>query len=793
MNLRKASSYAATAVLIISGMALAGWFLQIPALTTFGVGDRGMSVATAVCFLSAATAVLSLNTEARPFHNLGTLPRVLGLIIAAICFLALTTYLPAGMADLVPADMRGGYLLGPSVGRLAPATALSFMLFTFVLLMPYPSCGRINSAILALGMLASTLALTGYAYDVEALSRSLPLTAMSMPTAMAFIALFWALGLARPQYGWLSYVVAPGTGGKAARRLLPAIVLIPFFLGWFMVDRVRNGTLEGSLGFAVLSVSVIFPLGLIAAILSRWLTSTEDTLRRATATLVESERMARSIVDTSLDAFVQMDEVGHITEWNPQAEATFGWPREAALGKTLADLIVPPSHREGHRRGLTRYLQTGEAQVLGKRLELPALRRDGGEIKVELTVTATQFAGGIRFNGFIRDLTEKIAVEAQLRQTQKMEAIGNLTGGLAHDFNNLLAVIIGNIDMLRDKLEGDPESAKLADSALIAADRGADLTRRLLAYARQQPLAPQLVRVNDLVGGTIALLRRVLGETIVISLELSPDVWPLIIDPAQLEAALTNLATNARDAMPRGGTLKIATANLHLDRDYAAQQADLPSGDFVMIEISDSGTGMSGETIKHIYEPFFTTKERDKGSGLGLSMVFGFVKQSGGHIAVYSEEGVGSTFRLYLPRATPDATVAAPQPELPSVASVGGKETILVVEDNPDLRKVVRNQLVELGYKVWEAENAKAALAFLETASVDLLFTDVVMPGGMSGPEMAHEALKRWPTMCVLLTSGFPDTKIEDFSEFAHSWRLLTKPYRKADLATTIRAALNGG
>jgi signal transduction histidine kinase len=379
--------------------------------------------------------------------------------------------------------------------------------------------------------------------------------------------------------------------------------------------------------------------------------------------------------------------------------------------------------------------------------------------------------------------------EEKLRQSQKMEAVGQLTGGLAHDFNNLLLVIIGNLDQLLESKTGDRLVQELARHALEAAQRGADLTRSLLAFARRQPLRPQRVAINDLVHGIARLLARTLGERVEISLALAPDVWPVVADPAQLEAALTNLATNARDAMPRGGHLTIVTANRHLDDDYTSQHADVTAGDYVMIEVSDTGTGMPPEIMAQIFDPFFTTKGRGEGTGLGLSMVFGFMKQSGGHINVYSEPGVGTTFRLYLPR---DAHAAEPV-ERPAAATrtTGGGETILVVEDNPALRRMVALQLTTLGYQVREAENAAAALAMLESREpIDLLFADVVMPGKLDGYDLARTVRDRWPSCKIVLTSGFPG--LNPGRDATPDVPLLTKPYRRDDLARTLRDALGG-
>jgi CheY-like chemotaxis protein len=292
------------------------------------------------------------------------------------------------------------------------------------------------------------------------------------------------------------------------------------------------------------------------------------------------------------------------------------------------------------------------------------------------------------------------------------------------------------------------------------------------------------------VANTVSLLARTLGERIPIRVDLAADLWPVLVDPAQLEASLVNLATNARDAMPHGGELTIATANRMLDGEYAAGHAELAPGDYVMIEVSDTGTGIPPEVMARVFEPFFTTKELGKGTGLGLSMVFGFVKQSGGHINVYSELGKGTTFRLYLRRAEP---VRVQSPEQPQAAPAeGGSETILVVEDNDGIRRAVRRQLVQLGYQVIEAETATAALEVLGREKVVLLFSDIVMPGAMDGIELVRTAMARWPELKVLLTSGFPESRISRNGETLAGLRLLSKPYRRDELARALREALDG-
>jgi two-component system, cell cycle sensor histidine kinase and response regulator CckA len=475
-----------------------------------------------------------------------------------------------------------------------------------------------------------------------------------------------------------------------------------------------------------------------------------------------------------------------------------------AAGRMLGELELPAG-QEIDLLGLVRPEDVGpfvEAMEESAKTLSPAVIEFGISLPSGLTrriesrsQPSPQPDGSVVWDGVAFDVTHvhearrrETQLKNQLVQAQKMEAIGNLTGGMAHDFNNLLGVVIGNLDLLRERIGEDAESAELAGEALDAALRGADLTRRLLAFARRQPLQPKRIDVNELVTSIVTLLRRLLGEDIEVSLALGEGTWPIVADPAQLEAAIANLATNARDAMPKGGRLRIVTANRQLDHDYASMHAELVPGDYAMVEVSDTGTGMPPEVVARIFEPFFTTKEQGKGTGLGLSMVFGFMKQSGGHINVYSEAGIGTTFRLYLPRAA----AAKPQESTAEAEALprGHGEAVLVVEDNPALRKVAVRQLAELGYRTFEAENAAAALDLLARESVDLLFSDVVLPGGLDGIEMARLAQDRRPGLRAVLTSGFPGNPGERGDL---TFRLLTKPYRKMDLARTLDAALTGG
>jgi len=381
--------------------------------------------------------------------------------------------------------------------------------------------------------------------------------------------------------------------------------------------------------------------------------------------------------------------------------------------------------------------------------------------------------------------------QQQLAQAQKMEAVGQLTGGIAHDFNNILTVITGTIEILANAVANEPELAAIATMVGEAAQRGAELTQRLLAFARKQPLHPRATDTNELVISTARLLRPTLGEQIEIESMLEEDAWPALVDPGQLTTAIVNLAVNARDAMPNGGKLTLETRNVHLDEAYAEANREVSPGAYAMVAVSDNGTGIPAAIRDKVFDPFFTTKEVGKGTGLGLSMVYGFVKQSGGHIKIYCEDGQGTCIKIYLPRAVGrdvesiEAAIAAPVR--------GGTEIILVVEDDPLVRNYVIAQLVGLGYRAIAAANAEEALMLIDQGTAcDLLFTDVIMSGSKNGRELADAVVQRRPEVKVLYTSGYSQTAIVHNGRLDPGVLLLTKPYRRSDLAQMIRVALDG-
>jgi PAS domain S-box-containing protein len=474
---------------------------------------------------------------------------------------------------------------------------------------------------------------------------------------------------------------------------------------------------------------------------------------------------------------------------NDAAIKHYGWSRAEFLSMNLADLGAATASPAPDR-------PEGDPPDSSSDTAARHRTKGGAPIDVEINTRRIEFGGRHADLMVVEDITalneaERVhrAAEAQLRQAQKMEAVGQLTGGVAHDFNNMLTVIIGNAETIFEGLPSDSPLRPICDQVLKAAEGSAALTHRLLAFSRQQPLQPRRTDIAKKVADMDAMLRRTLGEHVDIKLVTSPDIWSVIIDPVQLESAILNLAINARDAMPAGGCLTIEIANARLDGDYVATHPDAVPGDFVLVAVSDSGSGMAPDVMQRAFDPFFTTKEIGKGSGLGLSMVYGFVRQSGGHVKIYSEVGHGSSIKMYLPRAT-GGVKEVTGVEIAARVVPSGSATILVVEDDSMVRNHVAAQLTRLGYRVAVADNGKAALVLLAEAKFDLLFTDVVMPGGMTGRDLAAEAMKRFPAMKILLTSGYTQNAFLHQDHLGAGLHLLGKPYRQHELAAKLREIL---
>jgi len=498
----------------------------------------------------------------------------------------------------------------------------------------------------------------------------------------------------------------------------------------------------------------------------------------------KAERERDRLFEISQDLIVIAGFDGMFRDVNPAAEKALGYPVDELVGLSYLD-FVHPDDRAKVALAIRELRNGGEAV----RVEIRYRRRDGEWRWTSWRATAVRDES--LFYALGRDVTDRRETEEALRQAQKMEAVGHLTGGVAHDFNNLLTVLMGNLELLRPRLAEQPRLTRMVDAMQHAIDRGGRLTSQLLAFSRRQNLQPEVIDPNALVRGFEPLIRRAVGEAVRVETRLAPDVWPCNIDATQLEAALLNLAVNARDAMPEGGELVIETRNQASDERLTARVLGARPGPYVLVAVCDNGVGMPPDVMQRAFEPFFTTKDIGKGTGLGLSQVYGFVEQSGGHVTIDSEPGQGTTIRLYLPPA--DRLPGADERERKrnAGAPARGTEHVLLVEDNPDVLRTASAMLNDLGYRVRTASSPAEALGILRdpSAPVDLLFSDIVMPG-MSGTQLAEQARQLRPGLKVLLTSGYSHESRSASAAVGHDFAVINKPYKHADLAETLRSVI---
>jgi two-component system, cell cycle sensor histidine kinase and response regulator CckA len=906
---------AAGLIVLLLGVSVfvVGWILDVRLVTSVVPGLATMKANTAIGFiLCGASLLLSVRSPSARWAAL--LARVCGVVTLALAVATLLQYLGGwtfGIDELLFSDPNPRRA---DPGRMSPLTASCFALWAGALLARASRPGP--SQLLALVVVAvAGLTLLGYLYSARGLLGIASYSEMAVHTALSFVLLAMGLLFLDPASGVAGMLTSDSMGGTTARRLLPVVIVAPAVLGWVSLQGQRAGRYGTEMGVAIVVITMISVLSVFVWMNARALLRLEAQRREAEGALRGREAHMRSVLDSALDAVVTMNASGDVTYWSRRAEQIFGWPAAEAVGQNLGELLIPESLREAHRQGLARYNETGQGPILGRRLQMMALRRDGTEFPVELSITAVEEGGYRSFCGFIADLsrqvqteaalqrseeryrhffedtlsgafiarpdgtilacnppfarmfgfnsvqdsigsnvgslcpvaelrdtllqrlheegriqaldvelcradrtpvsvianvvgafntagelteikgyvldnTERRKVEEQLRQSQRIDAIGRLAGGVAHDFNNLLGVISGNNHFLLRHLPPDDARTRYAVEIGKAADRAAALTRQLLAFSRKQILQPQILDLNSVVREMEQLLLRLIGEDIDLVVRTTAPLGRVRADPGQIEQVIMNLAVNARDAMPQGGRLTIETANVALAEDYARQHPGTVAGSHVMVAITDTGHGMDEATKARAFEPFFSTKEKGQGTGLGLATVYGIVKQSGGSIYLYSEPGCGTSCKIYLPEVAEGAStppIAADEPISPC-----GSETILVVEDEDMLREIVQEALEALGYSVLKARHGTAALSICAShdAPIHLVLTDAVMPG-LSVREMVDRVRALRPGVRILYMSGYTDDTIVRHGVLLADVAFLQKPFTLDALAHKVRAALD--
>jgi two-component system cell cycle sensor histidine kinase/response regulator CckA len=775
----------------LGAVVLVGWLTRISPLLTVLPGRIAMKPNTALGFLCAGVSILMLMRR-----NYGRRQRLVGLAFAAIVFaLGLLTIIEYGLH----VDLRIDQLLFKDPwqwlypGRMAPISAINFCLvgLSLFLLSLSPKQARWPQILSLLTGLSALLAIVGYLYGVPLLYGSVRYTSMALHTGVGFLLLSVSILHCRPSSGLMSAVNNPYVGGWLARRLIPFATLVPIGLGAVCIySRQSLADIRLALAFLILSQAVLFValIWTLAARLNRFEIDKDSIATALHKSEEQLEQNYRSLFQEALIGLFQTTPDNKFINVNPAMASIFGYESPQQMISAITDIskqvYVDPDRREQMKRLLE---QDGVVQ----HFECQLFRKDGSKIWISTSARAVTQGGKIvRYDGTFEDITERKLLEDQLRQAQKMEAVGQLAGGVAHDFNNAIGVIVGYSALLKDGLSSNETLNRYADEIDKAGHRAASLTRQLLAFSRKQVIQPTVVDLNALVAETEKMLRRLIGEDIELVLVRTPGLGRTRLDVGQVDQILMNLAVNARDAMTSGGKLVIELSNAELDETNLARRSYAKPGSYVMLSVSDTGCGMDKETQNHIFEPFFTTKGPGQGTGLGLSTVYGIVKQSEGYIWVYSEPGKGTTFKIYFPRIE---AAAEPIKRVDASEIPRGSETILVVEDDEAMRALTRTCLESGGYSVLDVSNGEAAIrAVTENGgAIHLMVTDVIMPG-ISGRQLAESVLLVRPKMKVLYISGYTADLIARQGILEKQVALLEKPFTKGALLRKVREILDG-
>ncbi len=499
---------------------------------------------------------------------------------------------------------------------------------------------------------------------------------------------------------------------------------------------------------------------------------------------LEDAAVLGAIFEATVDAIIVSDKAGRILRANKAAYDLFGHEPDSLVDRSVS-ILMPDIVADAHDGFMARHLKTGMKRIIDIGREVEGQRRDGTVFPLHLSVGRTNAKGQPIFVAILHDLTQRVATERALSRSQRLDALGQMTGGISHDFNNLLTIIIGNLELLQPKIADATAAAMLTD-ALEAAELGADLTERLTMFARRGDLKAESFDLNHGCEMALGILRRTLGDEYRIEADFDRDLPPVMVDPTQLQTAIVNLALNAKDAMPDGGKITINTELARIDDTYVAQEIDVVEGTYIRLSVTDTGTGMSPNATRRAFEPFFTTKPLGRGTGLGLAMVHGFMRQTGGHVTVYSELDHGSTFALYFP--VEDGEAAIHNHNSAKEAGLRGNgQLVLVVDDNPQILDLSVERIAALGYRTAQASDGDAAYRMLTSGlTPDLLFSDVVMPGTLDGCRLAQKVRNEFPDIRILLTSGYA----EDAQKLRQSFEILQKPYRQVVLAEKLQTML---
>ena len=784
----------AATVIAVGIVVLIGWAFKIQFLTHVIARLELMKANTAVG-LALGGMSLWLLTGRRARDTANWPARALALAMGVIGLATLVEYFSGLSLHIDQILFADPVAPGRYAGRMAPSTALAFVLLSFSLFaldVRSPTMWLVGDCAALSGGMLGELALVGYLYGDNYFSQLGGVFSMAVHSSIALVALMVGAVLAREGSEINRVLLLAEPAGGVTRRLLGFALLTIVVAGGLALYGQHLEHFGVAFALAILVVVAITVLSGIlfwsAQLIRRFSLAEKNALETANNI---GERYARLVANVPGGVFTRkLSAAGVLTfpYLSPQYREMFGIDPQAAVDDGKAVVAhIHPGDRDDYVASLHEFAEALLPWLREYRIVLPRgdVRWIRSQGKPHRTVAGETVWDGIAF-----DVTDSKLRDEQFLQSQKMEALGKLTGGIAHDFNNLLTVILGNAELLAEAVAGNAKQKRLAGFVSTAAQRAAELIASLLAFSRQQPLQAKVTDIDELVIRLHGLLGRALGEHVAVRLVHGEGLWPAMVDAAQLEAALLNLAVNARDAMPRGGTLTIATANRELDRDYAQLNEAVVPGRYVMVSVSDTGIGMTAEVQRKAFDPFFTTKEVGKGTGLGLSMVFGFVKQSKGHIKLYSEVGHGTTVQLYLPRATEVEEKSAAVIEMAEPR--GRDEIVLLAEDDDMVRAYVEEQIRGLGYRVHPTGTGAEALDILRRGEpVDLLLTDVVMPGGINGAELAREAQRIRPDLRVIFTSGYSENVIVHQGKIDRGIDLLSKPYRRRDLAAILRTVLD--